>query len=129
MVQVYAFTEAIADSAVRYQIMVMHGSAMVRVQQADAAPGAGNKVSMGSIRNLAAAMPTATGHDGLPATAAIVGCHKKSGSERLASRPAKRCGMAVYACVDLGDTEDVAADAVFGRVVRELDRLKVISTR
>lgn len=128
MVQVYAFTDAIADTAVRYQITVMHASVIVWVQQTDPAAAAGNKVTMGSMPHLAAAMPTATGHDGLPATAAIVGCHHNSASERFASRLAKRCGVPVYACVDLGDTEDVAADAVFGRVVRELDRLKVIST-
>lgn len=129
MVEIRAFTEGIADTLVRYQVTVMEGSVLIWAQQqADTVVpegsnggGSGGMKGMGSFPRLAAAMPGIAGYDGLPAATAVLGGNSDAASEHMASRLARRYGIPVYACVDLGDVADVAADAVFGRLVRELD--------
>lgn len=125
MIEIRAFTEPIADTAVRFQITLMDKSVMLWVQQADV-NGGDNRNRLGSMSKLAAAMPGMSGCDGLPAATALLGSRDQASSEIFASRIAKRCGVAVFACIDLGDALDVAMDSVFGRIVKELESLGVV---
>lgn len=123
--QVYAFTEAVNDTAVRFQLTVMADSVLVWIQQVDGAGGRGAS-KRGSMSRLAASMPATKGFDGLPAATVILGDHTDQSSERFAARLALRCRIAVFASVDLGDLADVGADLIYKRVYRELDRLHMI---
>lgn len=125
--EIRAFTEAIADTAIRYQITLMDNSVMIWVQQASAGGGSGATGS-GSLPYLAVSMPAVAGYDGLPAATTILhGRDHDVSSERMASRLARRCGIPIYACIDLGDVANVAADIVFRRLVRELEAAGIAS--
>lgn len=119
--KVVAFTEAIADTAVRFQLTLLRDSVLVWVQQFDPAASSSAAATMPT---LAVATPAIAGCDGLPATTSLLRvAAAHSESERFASRIAKRCGITVYASINLGDTADVAADLVFGRIINRLQEL------
>lgn len=127
-VEVRAFTEKVSDSTIRYQLTVLKDSVLVWIEQAgaDDEDGAMPSKAKGSLASLAAAMPGMTGYDGLPATSTMVGRGTDVVSERLAARLAKRCGIPVFACVNITDAEDVANHVVFSRVLRELETAGVL---
>lgn len=124
--EVRAFTEAISDTAVRYQITIMKESMLVWIHQVDKTSGASEQATFG---RLTASFPGAAGQDGLPAATVVLGGRSDVSSERLAARLARRYGVAVYASVYLGDVADVLSDLVFSRVVRELQTLDVFANR
>lgn len=121
--EVRAFTETISDTAVRYQITIMKESILVWIHQVDKQSG-GNQAS---LPRLAASLPGTPGNDGMPAATVILGSRSDVSSEQLAARLARRYGIAVYACVSLGDVADLGSDVVFSRVVRELQALDAFS--
>lgn len=128
-IEVRAFTEKVSDSVIRYQVTVLKDSILVWIEQVEESDGDGNSLARpkGSLGCLAASMPGMTGYDGLPATSTIVGRRTDVVSERLAARLAKRCGIPVFASVNITDAEDVANHVVFSRVLRELEQVGVLT--
>lgn len=114
--EVVAFTEQLADVRIRYQVTYMRDSAFVWAQAVDPSGGAG------SLPSLSLSLSSNTGASGLPAATTVLRGPAAAVSRGVAAKLAKRCGMPVYACVDLpGEAADVLADAVTKRLVRELD--------
>lgn len=114
--EVVAFTEQLADMRVRYQLLYLRDSAFVWAQAADSSGG------IGSLPSLSLSLPSPTASSAMPAATTVLRGPAASVSRGVAAKLAKRCGMPVYACVDLpGEAGDVLAEAVTKRLVRELD--------
>lgn len=141
-----AFTESVSDAHVRYQVTVMRESAMIWAQVSpggpsttggdtagDIAVNSTNNVGSvfhgpqgGAMPRLCVALPNAQGDDGLPAATTVFGSRAEAvHAERIAARLARRTGLAIYACVELGDMGDLLTEVVVRRVLRELDEVGV----
>ncbi|CAN8070245.1 unnamed protein product [Agarophyton chilense] len=115
--EVTAFTDQLADLRMRYQITYMKDSVMVWVQPT-------TDGSLGSLSCLAICMGLCVNDEALPPASTVFATtdHISSTSHGFAQKLSKRCGLAVYACIDIPDSAAVLEDNIFRRVLRELER-------
>ncbi|KAI0560801.1 Proteasome assembly chaperone 4 [Gracilaria domingensis] len=121
--EVVAFTDQLADLRMRYQITLMKDSVMVWVQPT-------TDGSLGSFSTLSISMGHSVSDEVLPSASTIFAttAHTASTSYGFAQKLSKRCGLAVYACVDIPDDAAVLEDAIFRRVLDELRIRGVVSS-
>ena len=109
--EVSAFTEQVADLSIRYQIIFMKDSAMIWVQTAA-------EETIGSLTSLAVSMPKIIGGDTLPPATTVVGGDADATSQNIAQKLSRRCGIAVWACVDLPEEAAVIEELVMRRILQ-----------
>lgn len=121
--EVLAFTEQIADARIRYQVIQMKDSSFVWAQLV------GSGQDGGSLRSLSVSMPSRTNASLPPATTAMPGRGAVI-SRGIAQKLTKRCGIPVYACIDLPeDVGGVLVESIVQRILRELKAGQTTSSR
>lgn len=118
--EIRAFTDTISDTAVRYQMTKMRDTLLLFVSHQTGGGGGGDTTAATGLPSLAMSMRGTHSNDGLPAATLLLGPHSNSDSERLAARLAQRCGLCVFASIDVGPLGHMAVDAIFARVIREV---------
>ena len=110
---VVAFTEEISDLRVRYQLTYMKDSCWIWVQAGSEGPG--------NLRALSLATPRIMDGETLPPGTTILGGGADAASQGIAQKLASRCGITVWASIDLSGAE-VVESVVFRRLLQEIQR-------